>query len=410
MLRVRAGVQRYQWGSTDFIPALLGVPNPKQEPFAELWMGTHPDLPAQVELQDDLVPLNELIEQAPETVVGPGAAENFGQRLPYLFKVLSAAAPLSIQAHPTKSQAEAGFARENAAGITVSAPDRNYRDDNHKPEILAALTEFYALRGFRPLEEIARLPIDVPEFEPLMRDYQATPSSLKNLYGRFMSLAQEEVDCLLSPLIERLAAADREQPFRPEQREYWVLQADREFSQAGHRDRGLFSIFLLNLIRLEPGEAVYLSAGVLHAYLRGSGVELMANSNNVLRGGLTHKHVDVPELLANIVFEGERAEVVRPVSKPESAESVFETPAAEFELRRVTLSAGTTYRRGPDHDADMIIVTDTAESSRVMLAATNKIFRLRKGNIVFAPRGVDYRVNASAPATLFLATVPRTGN
>jgi mannose-6-phosphate isomerase class I len=405
-LRLRAAVQHYAWGSADFIPSLLGIPNPDEEPFAELWMGAHPDLPSVVELGGGEMPLNELIEQSAGQVLGPKVGDRFAGKLPYLFKVLSAAVPLSIQVHPTKKQAEEGFARENAANVPLAAPHRNYKDDNHKPEILAALTNFYALRGFRPLEEIGEVLADVPELQRVMPDYQATPVYLKSLYQKLMTLSQEEVDAILNPLISRFTAADREKPFGPADREYWLLEADRRFSLDGLHDRGLFSIYLLNLVHLRPGEAVYLPAGVLHAYLRGSGMELMANSNNVLRGGLTPKHVDVPELLRSVVFEGGPAQVIKPVAMPDGVERAYKTPAAEFELRRIDVSSDRSFRTGTEHGADIVIFTDAAESTEVTLSAGGEQMRLRKGDIVFAPVGVDFSVSASAPATLFRATVP----
>jgi mannose-6-phosphate isomerase class I len=312
LLRLRCGVQHYDWGDTDFIPALLGIDNPEREPYAELWMGAHPDLPAEAEADGKWVPLNELIDASPDEVLGPAVTREFEGRLPYLFKVLSAKAPLSIQAHPSKDAAKEGFARENAAGVPLTARHRNYRDDNHKPELITALTDFYGLRGFRPLPEIARVLQQAPEFRELMPDFEPTPECVKTLYEKFMSLPQAEVDSVFDPLVRRLKEADAKRPFTRDELEYWVLKADRDYPTDGHRDRGLLSIYLLNLVHLQPGEAMYLPAGILHAYLEGSGMEIMANSNNVLRGGLTPKHADVPELLATLTFEGASAEILRP--------------------------------------------------------------------------------------------------
>jgi len=405
VLRLLPDVQHYAWGSADFIPSLLAAANPDRKPYAELWMGAHPDLPATVSIDDCRVPLNELIEQAPDRVLGPDVTRRFHGRLPYLFKVLSAACPLSIQAHPTKTQAEEGFKRENAAGIPISAANRNYKDDNHKPEILAALTDFYALRGFRPLEEIGSLLADVPEFRQVMPDFQPTAECLRELYEKLMTLEQKDVDGILGPLLLRLSEADRDKPFEPSDCEYWVLQADREFSRDGHRDRGLFSIYLLNLVHLSPGEAVFLPAGILHAYLRGSGMELMANSNNVLRGGLTAKHVDVPELLDNVVFEGGPAEVIEPV-KADQNESVYKTSAPEFELRRIDVARDRSFQSQPLDGADILILTDADASTEVTVSSAGADLRIRKGEVVFVPYGVNFGVGASASATLFRATVP----
>jgi mannose-6-phosphate isomerase len=407
VLRVRPGVRHYAWGATEFIPSLIGVENPEQKPFAELWMGAHPDLPSTVEIGGSQTPLSDLIRRLPELTLGRTVAARFGE-LPYLFKVLSASDPLSIQVHPAKKQAEIGFARENAAGVPVSAPHRNYKDDNHKPEILVALTDFHALRGFRPLEEIGQQLNDIDELRALASHFEPTPAGLESLYRKAMTSSQEEIDRILQPLIARLATRHDETPFAATDREYWLLEAHSAFSRDGHFDRGLFSIFLLNLVHLRPGEAIYLPAGVLHAYLRGSGMELMANSNNVLRGGLTPKHVDVPELLANVVFEGEAAQVIRPTLLEGGVESAYETPAAEFELRRITLDAGKTYHSGTGHSADLVIRTDADVESDVAATAENMNTPLtvRRGEVFFASAGVDYAIKASGPATLFRAMAP----
>jgi mannose-6-phosphate isomerase class I len=403
VVRLECGVQHYAWGDTRFIPALLGIDNPDNKPFAELWMGAHPDLPSRVRLRNTLVPLNELIESAPEEILGFAVAGRFEGRLPFLLKVLSAAKPLSIQVHPSKDRAEEGFARENAAGVPFSADERNYKDENHKPELLAALTDFYGLRGFRPVEEIAHMLDAVPEFHSLAEDFDADNAGLKRLYESFMNLPQAVVDSVLDPLVRRLI---QEKPFTCEDREYWLLRADDEFSIDGHRDRGLFSFYLLNLIHLRPGEAMFLPAGVLHAYLEGSGMEIMANSNNVLRGGLTPKHVDIPELLNNVVFEGRAADTLGGVSTSSDREWVYPTSAQEFELRRIEIAAGRPYSCGSDHSVEILVLVDSLEVKVTTIEADTQILELSKGDACLIPYGVAYTMRADQPATFYRATVP----
>ena len=398
VLRLHGGVQHYAWGSTDVIPDLIGEPNPDGEPCAELWLGAHPDLPAEVDLGAGKVGLDRLLAACPERLLGEQTALRYGE-LPYLLKVLSAAVPLSIQAHPDRAQAEAGYAREEASGIPLSAPHRNYKDMNHKPEALVALTEFYALRGFRPLEEIAALAGEVPEFAPLLAEFEATPAGLQALYRRLMTAEQGVVDAALAPLLRRLR---HEAPADPSERGYWTLEADRRFSRDGHHDRGLFSVWLLNLMRLAPGEGIYLPAGNLHAYLRGTGMELMANSNNVLRGGLTPKHVDVDELLDVVTFRGGAPAVLRPEVR--GPESVYRTPAEEFELRRIELPAGGEWHSGPEHGADILIVT--AADADIVVESAGRLLGLARGESLFAPAGVPYSLRTESPATVFRATVP----
>ncbi len=398
VLRLHGGVQHYAWGSTDFIPDLIGESNPDGEPCAELWLGAHPDRPSEVELGAGNVGLDRLVAACPDRVLGKAAARRYGE-LPYLFKVLSAAVPLSIQAHPTRAQAQEGYAREEASGVPLSAPHRNYKDTNHKPEALVALTEFFALRGFRPLADIAALPDEVPEFAPLLAQFEPTPAGLQALYRRLMTAGQGVVDATLAPLIERLR---REVPSDPRERGYWTLAADQEFSRHGHHDRGLFSVWLLNLLRLAPGEGIYLPAGNLHAYLRGTGMELMANSNNVLRGGLTPKHVDVDELLDVVTFEGGDRAVIH--GEADGMEVVYRTPAEEFEIRRVELPCGGEWHSGREHGADILIVT--AADADLTLESDGGLLGLARGESLFAPAGVPYSLRTGAPATVFRATVP----
>jgi mannose-6-phosphate isomerase class I len=352
--RLEPGVQHYAWGDTHFIPDLLGIENVEGKPYAELWLGTHPDLPSHVEVEGERWLLSEVLDD----------------ELPYLFKILSAQKPLSIQAHPNEQQARDGFARESAASVPLDAPHRNYKDERHKPELLCALTDFYALRGFRP---------DPPPFPG---------SSLKELYARLMTLPQDEVDAILAPKIEELQGDE----YGKEDREYWVLRCHEEFSDEGHYDRGLFSVYLLNLIRLRPGDAIYLGAGTLHAYLEGSGVEIMANSNNVLRGGLTKKYIDIAELLKTVVFVGEEPDVLHAVAASES-ETKYETCAREFELRRIE----SPHENSADHGPEILLVVDGE--------AIIGPYHVRRGQAVCISSGEAYVVDGSA--TIYKATVPR---
>ncbi len=403
---LECGVQHYVWGDTEFIPALLGQDNPDHEPFAELWMGAHVDLPSQVRIDGHMVGLNDLIAQAPQAILGNRVARQFDHQLPYLFKVLSTAAPLSIQSHPSKKQAEVGFARENEAGIPRSAAYRNYKDDNHKPELIAALTDYYGLRGFRPLVQIAKVLKSIPEMREYAGSFEPTRRGLDNLYKKLMSLPQQEVDHILDPLVRRLTASHAKKPFTPDQQEYWVLEADREFAIGAHHDRGLFSIFLLNLVYLKPGEAMYLPAGILHAYLNGTGMEVMANSNNVLRGGLTVKHVDVPELISNVTFEGGDVEVLSAKRIGQTPEWRYETPADEFELRCIELDGTQVYQSDSDHSADILILVKAGSSTTVTMCCGDERLDLQTGSVVLAIQGSPYTVHASAQATLYKAVVP----
>jgi len=411
ILKLNGAVQHYDWGGLDFIPGLLGTPNNEREPFAELWIGAHPKAPATADVAGSAIPLNDLIAKDPEGILGPMASARFDKRLPYLFKVLDVARMLSIQVHPTKEQARDGFARENAAGIGLQAAERNYKDENHKPEAAVALSEFWMLHGFRPLDQIAGTLEGVPELSSIMPDFrewlaragdaaQARRGLLRGLYRTVMTMPQERADILLSTLVARLAAsasADKSDP------DYWVVRAVETFPPVdGHFDRGIFSIYLLNLVHLRPGQGTFQPAGLLHAYLEGVNVELMANSDNVLRGGLTSKHVDVPELLRIVSFDDGIPHVLD--GEPAGgSEQVYRTASDEFEVSRIDLTAGGRYLGRAAYGPDSIIVLDGAAT----ITARGRSLPLTRGAIAFAPFGTEYALDATGtPATMFKASVP----
>ena len=414
ILPLTGKVQHYEWGGTEFIPRLLGQDNPEGQPFAELWIGAHASAPSDAHLDAATVPLTDLQAAAPEALLGPAVTEAFGGRLPYLYKVLDARQMLSIQAHPTKAQAEEGFRLENEAGIDLKAPNRNYKDDNHKPEVHVALTEFWMLHGFRPLEEIAAVLSSVPEFAAVMPDFgerlgraddeAARKDLLRDLYGHAMTMPQPDVDAILNPLIERL---ERENPTDKDTPNFWARRAARVFPlPEGHRDRGILSIYLLNLVHLQPGQGTYQAAGQLHAYLEGVNMELMANSDNVLRGGLTPKHVDVPELMRTLTFESGHPDILDGEANSDT-ETVYRTLATEFEISRIALNAGQRHGQAAGHGPDAIIVMEGAAE----IASESQAITLTRGQIVLAPDAVGYSLEAThGPAILYRATVPVVPN
>ena len=393
---LRGVVQHYHWGGTEFIPKLLGVSNPSNRPFAELWLGAHGKAPAIV--ADNGTPLNAYIDESPATVLGPAVNARYHGKLPYLLKILDAHQMLSIQAHPNKHQAQEGFARENAAGIDLHAPERNYKDDNHKPEVHVALTEFWMLHGFRGPGEIARILDNIPEFRSGLAN-QSLPD-LRELYRVIMTMPQSEVDRILDPLIARLHSNP---PAPKDTPDYWALKAAATFPlQSGHQDRGIFSIYLLNLVHLQPGQGTFQPAGVLHAYLEGVNVELMANSDNVLRGGLTKKHIDVAELMRTVNFAAGEPEVLDGEAISDT-EHVYRTAAEEFRLSRIDLPAGraasTTAVRGPE---SILLLEGSAT-----LTSGEQTLPLSPGFAVLVPFGFDYALESQGKAAvLFKAAVP----
>jgi len=405
ILRLECGVQHYDWGDPDAIPAILGRPNPEGRPFAELWAGAHPDRPSQAIIDGVRVPLDLLIRDAARNILGQTLSNRFNGELPFLIKILAAAKPLSIQAHPNHTQALLGFERENLEGLPRDAAIRNYRDPRHKPELLVALTDFYALRGFRPLAEIEQTLVETPELGPLAEHRVRDANGLAALYNHVMRLSQPGVSTLLEPLIERMEKENDQELFTPKDRAYWILRAHREFSTPGRADRGLLSMFLLNLVRLRPGQAVFLPAGELHAYLQGVGIEIMANSNNVLRGGLTSKHVDPEALLQVLTFHAGPSEVLEPVTDSEKPWlTKYETPAAEFRLRRLTLDAEQIY---PLVKGEMRLALITNGAIDIAAEGPEQL-RARQGEALLIPAGLGCQISCTAGAELWLARVPRT--
>ena len=297
IFKLQGKVQHYAWGGFEFIPKLLGFENYERKPCAEYWMGAHPSASGQLETDDGLKSWYDLIKQDPLEHLSEKVYGKFGE-LPYLFKVLDVNEMLSIQVHPTREEAKKGFEKEEAAGIPVNASNRNYKDKNHKPEVMVALGEFWLLHGFKNEEYMLLTLESVPEFG-FLRDV-FLKDGYYGLYKTVMEMPQAEADDLLLPLIKRVM---NEKPAKNEPA-FWVSKLYNEEAPDKNIDKGIFSIYFFNIVEMKEGEAIFQGAGVPHAYLEGQNIELMANSDNVLRGGLTPKHIDVPELLKHIVFEG----------------------------------------------------------------------------------------------------------
>ncbi|WP_441251266.1 mannose-6-phosphate isomerase, class I [Kitasatospora sp. McL0602] len=395
MDRLANTVRPYAWGSATAIPELLGQ-QATGEPQAELWMGAHPGAPSRVDRGDGPQSLAELIAADPQRELGAEAVGKFGPELPFLLKVLAAGKPLSIQAHPDLDQARAGYADEEARGIPADAPHRNYKDANHKPELVCALDEFEGLCGFRPPAESAALleSLGVPALTPLIELLRNKPEAeaLGTALATVLSMTGEqaaETVARTAAAVELAAAADPEGQFGG------YARAAREFPG----DTGLLAALLLNHVRLQPGEALYLGAGVPHAYLRGVGIEILANSDNVLRGGFTPKHVDVPELLRVVRLQGGRPEILRPPVS-DDGEQLYPVPIDEFRLSRYRLGAEPRTLGG---DAPQILLcTDgTAE----LTAADGSTLTLARGESAFLPATAGPTTLTGDGALLFRATV-----
>ncbi|CAA9242447.1 MAG: Mannose-6-phosphate isomerase [uncultured Blastococcus sp.] len=384
-------VRHYPWGSRTVIPELLGERSPADRPYAELWMGAHPDAPS---VLSNGTPLDKAIEAEPEVLLGPGVHERFGTRLPFLMKVLAAEQPLSLQAHPTNEQARAGFAAEEAAGVPHDEPTRTFKDPFHKPELLLALTTFEALCGFRPVEEslhcLAKL--QVPELKPTIA--ALARGGLRAAIPQLIALNPEHRSVLVTAVAE---AADR-----------FVRAHDPEFintyrwaaslAETYPGDPGVVISLMCNHLKLAPGEAVFLPAGNLHAYLSGAGVEVMASSDNVLRGGLTTKHVDLAALIEVLDFTDGRVPVLHPVLGPGGLR--YPVPVDDFDLTRIQLDgqSGSLTTHGPQ----VLLCTE----GTAVLSSPDGDVTVPQGGSAFVPAGTP--VTAHGPAVLYRTTTGRS--
>lgn len=333
MQKLINSVQNYAWGSKSALTDLYGIANPDNLPMAELWMGAHPKSSSKItDSQGTVRSLRDVIDADKATLLGRKVADRFGE-LPFLFKVLCAAQPLSIQVHPNKRASEIGFAKENAAGIAMDAAERNYKDPNHKPELVFALTPFLAMNAFREFSEIVSLLQPVAGAHTAIAHFLEQPNGerLSALFASLLNMQGEEKARALAILRSALES---------QQGEPW--QTIRVISEFYPDDSGLFSPLLLNVVKLKPGEAMFLFAETPHAYLQGTALEVMANSDNVLRAGLTPKYIDIPELVANVKFEAKPAAELLTQPVKNGSELDFPIPVDDFAFSLHDLSAQPT--------------------------------------------------------------------
>jgi mannose-6-phosphate isomerase len=378
--RLRNTVQPYAWGSRTAIAGLQGRPAPTADPEAELWLGAHPGAPSLLGDEDPPRPLPDLIAADPEVALGPAVLGRFGARLPYLLKILAAEAPLSLQAHPDEKRAAAGYAAEGS-------PPRNYVDPYHKPELLVAVEPFEALCGFRDPDASADAlaGLDVADLAPVVAALRTGPVPAR--LREAVRLLMEWPAADRAGLVAAVAAPGPGGPAR-------ALAVRLGALHPG--DIGVVVALLLNQVRLRRDEAVFMPAGNLHSYLRGTGVEIMAASDNVLRGGLTPKRVDVPELLRVLRYEV----LDEPVLRPEPVGPgllTWPTPVAEFRLVKAAVGAGVSTLPGTGPRI-VVCLGGTA------LLGPDRI-SLGPGESVFVP-AIRPEVWVSGPAVVFQAAVP----
>jgi len=399
VLPVTGKVQHYAWGGYYYLPKLLNIPVKKGETYAEFWLGTHERGSAELKNgSDQPVSLKEYIEAFPLQTLGEQAYRLFG-RLPFLLKVLDVKDMLSIQVHPSKENAQSAFEAENASGIDLAAPERNFKDDNHKPELMLALSEFWLLHGFKNPKVLQGILREIPELHFLVPVFGG--DNYKKLYKHVMEMPQNQVDRHLKTLVERVIPHYQNGKLNKDKEDFWVARAAMTYSQSGHIDRGIFSIYFFNLLHLQPGQAVFQDAGLPHAYLEGQNVEIMSNSDNVLRGGLTPKHVNVQELLKHVKYEATVPNIIsgRPVG---SDRQIFSTPAPDFELSRLQIAKGQSLQT-ISHSAEMFLVfTGSAE----IIEDGKKGFKRNKGEAWVSFDGATFAIMALEDTVVYQASIP----
>lgn len=378
--KITGKVQHYAWGGLSFIPNLIGFENTSNTPCAEYWMGAHPSASSIVTNVNE--PLNTIIENNKEAMLTTKINEQFGE-LPFLFKVLDVKDMLSIQVHPTKEEAVKGFEKEEALGIAINASNRNYKDKNHKPEIMIALGEFWLLHGFLSVEKIQQVLEENIEFNSLLTHFET--KNIKQLMEHVYTLPQAEVDLILKPLLLREYAKKQAHHLTKHHPGWWACKTfDVIHNSISNIDRGIFSIYFFNIVQVQRGEAVFQAAGVPHAYLKGQNIELMANSDNVLRGGLTPKHVDVPELLKHTIFEPVVPNIMQG-NLINNFERNYTCPVPDFDISLIKMNINDVYNTKAISPEIIINVEGTVD-----ITFNQSNLTLKKGEVCFIQPNTNY--------------------
>lgn len=397
IFQLKGKVQHYAWGGNSFIPKLLGLESSGQ-PYAEYWLGAHVNAPAIVETTIGPITLDKFLEDRPEEFLGREIYNKYG-RLPYLLKVLDVNDMLSIQVHPSKTEAEKGFKKENELKIPITAPNRNYKDDNHKPEIMVALNDFWLLHGFLPKASLIKRLETRQELTSLISVFNQ--GSYKNLYEYVMRLPEAESNAILKPLISRIMPLFKKGKLNKSSPDYWAAKAASKGLESGNYDKGIYSIYFFNILNVKEGEGVFQDAGIPHAYLEGQTMELMANSDNVLRGGLTPKHIDIPELLKHIIFEETHPEILKGEQINDGMETVYKSIAPDFELSHIILKEKEVLSSN-SKTAEIFILMD----GDARVTENQQVLELKKGDSFIAMADGEFTVSTESGTNIYKATAP----
>ncbi len=394
-------IRKYAWGSKTAIHRLMGKRVKSKEPWAELWMSAHPEASSKIEYDNKQLTLYELIKKHPEVILGEKIAKKYNNTLPFLFKILAIARPLSIQVHPDKIHAEKGFERENKLKIPLDSYYRNYKDKNHKPECVCALTYFCALNGFRKVPEILQLmdrvcPRSLCNDLCVLRD-NSDIAGLKKFFAGLLTMDKAQKQRAIKESIEKaqqyINLPDSGKAYE------WMIKIHRYYPE----DIGIFAPMILNLIEIKPGQAMFIPAGQVHAYLEGMCIEIMANSDNVIRGGLTAKHIDVSEFIEISNFEWDDVNFITQ-EKLNSYETIYRTPAREFILSIIKIN-NITYACQNNKSVAILLCT---EGEAIITDLNGKrAVSVLPGHSVIIPFCVK-KYTITGKAKLYKASVPST--
>lgn len=324
--------QHYDWGGNSFIPNWRKLEQAEDKPYAEYWLGAHRSAPSMIEFEGKWLALDRVIDKAPK-LLGDKSRDQFGDELPFLLKILDVKLPLSIQLHPTKKEAEYGYEQENQQGIALTAPNRTYKDRNHKPEMMIALSDFWLLHGFQSVQTSCEKLRKHRALAPIADALEQ--KGLPTVYADIMQAEQARLAAWILPVIQAKQADYQNEKLKLDDPDYWLLYTMEAMQiQPEKLDAGLLCFYLFNIVNLKKGEGIYQGAGLPHAYLRGQNIELMAASDNVIRGGLTPKYVDIPALLNTIDYREITPKII-PEYEGEEALHLYPTPEAkDFALQR----------------------------------------------------------------------------
>jgi mannose-6-phosphate isomerase len=386
--------RHYDWGGKTFLPNLMGVENVNHLPYAEYWMGAHTSAASTIQTSEGEKDLAQLIKEQPNQWLGKDIATKF-KALPYLYKILDVRDMLSIQVHPSKENAIKGFKAEEAKGISIDAANRNYKDENHKPEIMVALSDFWLLHGFLEPAILEKRLSSNSYLKPLVNEFKG--GDYQNLYTYFMQLPMAASDAILKPLLEEAAKELAKGNVTKKDPHYWANKYYADGIPSKNIDKGIFSIYILNIVNIAKYQGIFQGAGILHAYLEGQNIELMANSDNVLRGGLTPKHVDVRELIQHVSFVPTYPSILKAV-KLNDQETNYPCPVSDFGLTNIRLNPGEVYTIS-SYSLELLLVMDgEVEIEDIAYKA---------GDTALLTPNAKLSIKAKSPALLFKAYVPK---